>query len=95
MIEYKVEKNLPEHRRENKMEYIKKKFTNQFQNPGIYFLGVQNREQWQHKGKIIKETEKMAQNFLNKRAIKCPARIKKQFFCLDIHTHCEMSEHQA
>lgn len=45
MIEYKVEKNLPEHRRENKMEYIKKTFTNQFQNPGIYFLGVQNREQ--------------------------------------------------
>lgn len=46
MIAYKVEKtfqNIKE--KENKMECMKKKFTDQFQSPGIYFLGVQYREQ--------------------------------------------------
>lgn len=43
------------------MENMKKNFTeDQFQSPQIYFLGIQNRKQWKHKGKIIKKIEEKA-----------------------------------
>lgn len=88
MIEHKVEKifqNIGENK--NKMENMKKEGTeDQFQSPGICLLGLQNRAMKTQTENNQGNNRRKGSEFLNKRTTKCPARKKKQIFCLDIPT---------